>query len=256
MSNWRIIDNTYVYDGTFEGFLTIVFKCLQLKSVPREIMAEIYYEDNILDIPVLIETKTNEAKKMFNEINNISNYSLFKVYNSFLSGNKDKDNIILKYILLLFKYRNKLDFMGNNTWVIELNKLNDRVMKEAHRLKGFLRFKELSYNILWACIEPENNVIEILSKHFKDRLKMERWIIYDKKRNIASVYENNKYIIGTLSEVNLKDINENSNETIYSNLWKDYFNNISIKERKNLKCQMNFMPKKYWKYLTEMEEKK
>ena len=37
-------------------------------------------------------------------------------------------------------------------------------------------------------------------------------------------------------------------------LWKEFFNTIGIKERKNLKCQKNFMPKKYWKNIIEMEK--
>ena len=31
-----------------------------------------------------------------------------------------------------------------------------------------------------------------------------------------------------------------------------FFKTISIKERKNPRCQMQFMPKKYWKNLLEV----
>ena len=37
----------------------------------------------------------------------------------------------------------------------------------------------------------------------------------------------------------------------YQELWKMFFKKISIKERKNPRCQMQFMPKKYWKDLIE-----
>ena len=40
----------------------------------------------------------------------------------------------------------------------------------------------------------------------------------------------------------------------FNDLWKSFFNSIGIKERNNYKVQRNFMPKKYWKYITEMED--
>ena len=43
-------------------------------------------------------------------------------------------------------------------------------------------------------------------------------------------------------------------EAVYQKLWKGYFKNIAIKERENKRLQMQFMPKKYWKFLKEMEE--
>ena len=44
---------------------------------------------------------------------------------------------------------------------------------------------------------------------------------------------------------------------VYKNmeeLWKSFFKTIAIKERVNKKCQQNFMPKKYWKNILEMED--
>ena len=37
-------------------------------------------------------------------------------------------------------------------------------------------------------------------------------------------------------------------------LWKDFYKIIGINERKNDRCRMNFMPKKYWKYMIEMSD--
>lgn len=35
-----------------------------------------------------------------------------------------------------------------------------------------------------------------------------------------------------------------------------FFKTIGINERKNKKVQINFMPKKYWEYIIEMEDEK
>ena len=42
-------------------------------------------------------------------------------------------------------------------------------------------------------------------------------------------------------------------EALFEDLWKTFFKTVAIKERTNLKCQMNHAPKKYWKNMLEME---
>ncbi len=256
MYNWRIINNTYIYDGSIDGLFTIIYQCLKNKKIPKEVIFEAKYQDNLLELPIYINTDLKQSAKMCHLINKISRFALNNICVSFLSENEDKENIILKYTISLFKYGQKYVHMSNNNWVIALNRLSKRVFGEAHRLKGFLRFKKIKDNILYADIEPENNVIEFLAKHFKQRLKNELWLINDKKRNIAALYNKKEYIIVNSVELDLHKLIDNKDEENYQKLWKDYFHNISIEERKNLRCQMNFMPKKYWKYLIEMEGKK
>jgi hypothetical protein len=36
-------------------------------------------------------------------------------------------------------------------------------------------------------------------------------------------------------------------------LWKNFYDTIAIKERFNPKCRMNFMPKRVWANLPEMQ---
>jgi probable DNA metabolism protein len=45
----------------------------------------------------------------------------------------------------------------------------------------------------------------------------------------------------------------NEGDAFYQTLWKSYFENISIKERKNLRLQRQHMPRRFWKYLTEKQ---
>ena len=42
-------------------------------------------------------------------------------------------------------------------------------------------------------------------------------------------------------------------EIYFQNLWKCFYNTISIKERKNPRLQMQYMPKKYWQDLIEKQ---
>ena len=54
-----------------------------------------------------------------------------------------------------------------------------------------------------------------------------------------------------LNDINIKNLDIKTDEM--EDLWKSFYNTIGIKGRKNDRCRMNFMPKKYWKYILEVE---
>lgn len=106
MPNWEYINEVFVYDGTFYGFLTIVFDSYLTKKIPIKICEEKNYEYNILDKIVYIETDEEKAQRVFNGIEkNISYDTLYVTYNAFLSGEKNKELRILKYVLTGFNVR-------------------------------------------------------------------------------------------------------------------------------------------------------
>lgn len=107
-------------------------------------------------------------------------------------------------------------------------------------MKGFLRFQELENHVLFAKMEPENNIIYALCKHFSKRFANENFIIYDIKRQIYGIYVAKKLYFIKGKEIDIFMTQEEKN---IEELWQTFFNTIGIEERKNLKCQRNFMPK-------------
>lgn len=69
-----------------------------------------------------------------------------------------------------------------------------------------------------------------------------------------SIYDKKKYYLISGNNINILEIKNNNQEENIEDLWTTFFNTIGITERKNKRCQMNFMPKKYWKYMIEMRE--
>ena len=127
--------------------------------------------------------------------------------------------------------------------------MRKRALAECHKFKGLLRFQEISDNLCYASIHPDNNILEPIGHHFINRLSSINFIIHDKNRNICFVYNNKNYKIINGTYINIPEFTEN--EKMYQELWKMFFKTIYIKERKNPRCQMQFMPKKYWKDLIE-----
>ena len=144
--------------------------------------------------------------------------------------------------------------MRNLESVNQALKIARYVGHETHKMKGFIRFKELKGNILYAEMAPENNIIFFISKHFQERLRNEFWIIEDTKRELISIYNKNKFYITSSKHFTLLEKELSETEEDIEVLWKNFYKTIAIKERVNRRCRMNFMPKKYWKYIIEMSD--
>ncbi len=131
--------------------------------------------------------------------------------------------------------------------VMKIFELNRNVSNEAHHFKGFLRFQELKEGILFAKIAPKNDIIRLLAPHFSDRLSQENFIIYDESRNTAIIHRMADHWFYTNADLldleKIKEITEK--EQSIDNLWKAFFNSVSIKERENKGLQRNNLPLRF-----------
>jgi len=241
---------TYIYDGTFEGLLTIVFDTYIQKCFPSSIIAEENYIPNILDNTKKIVTDFAKSERIFNGIvKNISYDALYHSYYAFLSNDNKKEFYIVQYLVYGFIIGPSINTMLSLDFVSKVHFLRRKMLSESHRLKGLLRFEEVGKNLFYASIHPDNNVIENLGQHFIRRLPSQNFIIHDKNRNILFLYNTKSYKIVSAQNFTIPSITENEKQ--YQKLWKTFFDTISIKERKNSRLQMQFMPKKYWQDLVE-----
>ena len=244
-----ISNKIYLYDGTFSTLMDLITQLLAFKTKPLNICNQNNYLPSLLDETIELKLDNNfDISKI-----KVTKKILKTIYYVYLSTDEHKELIIYYFLLNGLKYQDKIFTMRNLKCVNSTLKIAKYVSNENHKLKGFLRFQELENHILYAEISPTNNVLELLSIHFMKRLKNEYWIIKDVGRNTYSFYDKQKYYIIADENINLKTLGTIEKEKEVENLWVTFFNTIGIKERKNNRCQMNFMPKKYWKYIIEME---
>ena len=251
MSNWKLVNQTYLYDSTFDGFLTIVFNSYSSKTLPTKILSETDYLPNFLDRTTYIKTDFEKSKRVFAGIEkNIGYDALYNTYYAFLSNRKEKELDLLKYVCNGFEIGPKINNKLTISYVYNVINMRKRALSECHKLKGLLRFQEINVNNLYyAKIHPDNNIIEPLGHHFINRLPSQSFIIHDQNRNICLLYNGKEYKIVDATNLKIPDIT--LEERKYQELWKLFFKTIAIQERKNPRCQMQFMPKKYWKDLIE-----
>lgn len=245
------MNNVYIYDGNFNSLLNLINELLKNKIKPYNIKDN-KYNPNLLDN--LIYLKLDDLNIIDKYLKYLKEESFKIIYYVYLSSQENKELIIYYYLLNYIKFREKIIYMRNLKCVTEALRISKYVSRENHKFKGFIRFKELKNKVLYAEIEPENNILELISIHFKNRLKNEYWIIKDQKRRIISMYDKNNFYILMEDDIKLLELDVSDNEYNIESLWKSFYKNIGIKERQNDRCRMNFMPKKYWKNITEVSD--
>lgn len=238
----------FLYDGSFEGLLTCIYN-----NYYKENCSGIYnkstYQYSLINTYEIIDTNFELSKIVYDAIiDKISKHALNNVYYMYLSNHKEKENLILYYLKFGFKIGKDIDNLHTHDIVHPVHKYAKKVGLEAHKFLGLLRFIEVE-NILYAGLTPDHNIIELIADHFADRLKNEKFIIHDKARDIAVIYNQNNWY---MSDFKLKnELPISNNEHFYQNLWQGYFDNIGIDSRKNKRLQAQYMPRRYWKNLIE-----
>ena len=252
MFNWNTITKTYVYDGSFEGLLSIVFNCYINKNIPLKIVKKSNLEINFLEETEEQITNYEHSDRIFHGIiKNISYDTLYNSYYAFLSNTQNKEINIVKYLLKCLVIGPKIDTMLSIDFVFAVHSMRKKMLHEAHKFKGLLRFVQIKENLFYASIHPDNNITENLGHHFISRLPKENFIIHDKNRNIAFLYNTKEYKI--IDNFSLPSFTISDEEKKYQELWSSFFKTIAIKERTNKRLQMQYMPKKYWQDLIEFK---
>mgnify|MGYP002782707650 FL=1 len=238
----------YYYDGSFDGLLTVIF--IAYKDRKNNELRIIVKTGQLLlgldDINVI--TNFSKARRVEKAIcDKLSQNFLNNIQTCFLSCDKNKDIVIVHTVYKALKQGKEiLNSLDEHAFYV--NKLVKQVLNERHRYLGVLRFKEVKDGTMFSTIEPKNNVLPILLSHFINRMKREKFAIYDKKRKMIAYYDTKKVEIFFVKSLEIEWSDE---EIEYSELWKTFHKSISIKERENKKLQQGNLPKYYWKYLIE-----
>lgn len=239
-------------EDTFENFLTAIYFAFYSKKEVVYIGIEDFIPLDMLTEKLIVETDLSKFSKVEEAIvTKIDPIALSKIYALYLSNYDNKGLLCFNYLKKAFKLGSDIHKHLYLKEVKDLNLIERKVKLESHRFTGFLRFSLIQNQFLYSVIEPDNNILELISPHFERRFKNEYWIIHDTKRNLASIYNKISWEIYTVDSNTFKNLESYNDE--FEDLWVNYFKSTTIDERKNLKLQRNKMPKRYWKNILEVK---
>lgn len=248
----------YLYDGSFDGLLTCIYK--HYYQAPAEgIYPQEFYQPSLMNDYTVVPSDPALAARVYAAIENkISGASLSRIYDTFLSSALNKENLILNYLRLGFRIGPKVDLYLSHPDVYPLHKVSRQVTHEVHRFLGLLRFAD-SGRFLYASISPDHHILPLIADHFADRMAGERFIIHDQKRKLAVVYDGSNPVASGEREWYLTDFPHDvkpsltKEEHYLQTLWQHYFQEISIASRRNPRLQSQFVPQRYRRHLVEFQ---
>jgi probable DNA metabolism protein len=243
--------NTFLYDGSFFGLLTALSHITEQNIGASDIKTQANYKGDLFSEPIIIETDTRKAEAFISKLSKISPDFNRTILFSYHSEIKDIEIKLLNFIRFALNKR-KFPTDYTNPDINFILQTTRKVGLEIHRFKGLLRFREMEDNTLFAPIAPDHNIIFFLAKHFSSRIANEKWIIFDTKRHIVLEWDTEQISIYIDKERRFIPKNYAENEQEIQTLWQAYFKEIAIQNRKNPRLQKQFMPQRYWKYLTEL----
>lgn len=241
----------YVYDGSFEGLLTGVFDTYVRHEEPLSVCNINNFQLPLDSFVYHIKTDEKKAKRVLSGVRKIvKSDGILTIYKAFLSEDENIGTAILYYIRLIMKVGIEAPRFLGNEYVFKVMEMARKTGNEAHLLKGFIRFAQLKDGVFYAEVSPKTDCIVFLLSHFKKRLTGVDFIINDLKRKKAALYKDGNTDIFSYEDFIKPEDTEEEKE--FSSMWKEFYKTVSIEERKNERCRMNHMPKRFWKYMCEM----
>lgn len=247
-----------VYDGTFAGLLTAVFDVYDYKMKDVNIVPPELNQSSLFSDTHTVHTDNAKASRVYSGLEQyLSAQGIRDLYVAYLSGLKNIENTILQYIQYVFKAKTNIHRDYSHPAVLSIVDTIKKVRREKHRMEAFVRFQLTKDQLYYSIVQPDFNVLPLISTHFEKRYADQRWLIYDTLRKYGIYYD-----LNTVQEVYM-DFNaelqqgqfiesiHDEKEELYQMLWKQYFESVNIQARKNIKLHIRHMPRRYWKYLPE-----
>ncbi|PKK39324.1 hypothetical protein ABB02_01557 [Clostridiaceae bacterium JG1575] len=238
----------YVVENSMEGFFTALYH--HLKIEPCEgILREQDARASLLEAPKALPSDNALARrvreglreKLGSKERSLMNYLL-------LYNDSQSFTWALQVTLFALSYGPGAADVLQHPAVLRATKCQQAVRKEAHRMKGFLRFQCVE-QVMIAVMEPDHDILELLAPHFRQRMDHHPYLIVDAKRQKALLIQDQKCLV----QKNVRLPDGLQQEDPYEALWRSYVDHLAIVSRRNPKAQDRLVPRRYRGHMTEFQ---
>jgi len=256
---------TLICEDSFDGIMTAVYDAwvFMKKRYEVSIWAGDNCEYSLFSEYLTVKTDMEKSVKVADSVRNkISEKAFLWVYRAAMHFDHNKGNTIVGFLKLGYEVGGRVTDCLDNPYVMRIMELNRKVGNEAHKFRGFVRFREIRTGLMYSEINPKCDILTLLAPHFDNRFPMENWIIYDKKRHKSAIHKAGEtWFIVSDYEFNMSQVTNSGSIELttgiqkdnFEELWKIFFNTISIESRENPKCQRNMIPIWYRENMSEFQ---
>ena len=237
----------YIYDGTWEGMMTMI--CRTAQEGPPEDVLRASPGGAVLLESLQVETDPALARATGAVLaSRIGGRATRDAYLAVISEQPGIDLAVWRYLERLWREGRRAGGDLADECVGRVFHAARAAAKEYDRWMGMTRFQDVG-GAYYAAIGPKCDVLPILANHFAGRLP-DRWVLHDVRRGKAALHDGGRWVVTDgVPETAAPRVTEE--ERAFQSLWREFFRSVAIRERTNPRCQMNFLPKRVWRYLVE-----
>lgn len=269
-------DIAYTYDGSLEGLLCAIFAAYANRENPCDIVRANNLQPRLGQTVRAIETDTGIAVRVQKGICRTCGPTVFDaVKSASLSDDPATGTIIYRFVrhgmsahrphdctrcarkarcsgLCSRTQKNSVMSDLAHPVVAPFHELNRAVYNERHRMMQFLRFEHLENNVWFARCNPKASVVPLLMDWFVGRFNTQPFMIYDEVHRIAGVYEGCDWHLVKTDVITVPQ--RSAEEQAMQAAWKRFYDTVAVESRYNPELRRQFMPKRFWKNIVEMQE--
>lgn len=278
----------YAYDGTLEGLLTAIFSSYANHEDPTDVEPARRLQPRLGQRVAVIETNPDYALRVLRGVRNRCGWqAALALKRAAVSDEPDAGTAAYRFVRYATDEQKRRDCdhcrkratckgrggMGpcpkqrgrafsdiTHPAVERLFQISRSISQECEHMRQFIRFEHLGgegASLWFARCNPKAAVIPLVMDHFAERLSDMPFIIYDEVHEMAGVYDGGDwYLVNTAGQGDLARAlpASTADEALYAEAWRTFYRSVSIDARMNPELRRRFMPKRFWKNLTEMKE--
>ena len=182
-------DKVLIYDHSFNGFLSAVFKAFEENINVSDIQSSRNIQPGLFNESVSVGTNIEHAKRVWYSVQK-KNYNAIKtIYFAFLSESHGIEFLLYNYIRKIVLSNNTTESYCNDESITKINQLAALVGREKQRIQSQLNLHSSKNQIRFGYVDSAFNVLPLLSKHLKSKYRNEPWIVFDRKRKYGLYYD-------------------------------------------------------------------
>ena len=243
--------DSYLHEDSFEGLLCAVAQALEDGSGGPEFVVR---DPGLLFGVFRVATDGARAQDLLGRLRALGDAVVPQICQACLADRPSFGAALFAYAQATFAAGRSLLGWTTNPVVREIADRARLVGQETHRFQGLLRFMELRDGTYYAPFAPDHRVLVPVARHFVRRLPDQRWAIHDRRRGVAVLWD-----CRTLQPAEFDPPGDprewvTDEERAWQECWRTYTRHIAIADRVNPRLQAQFMPRRYWEYLPEMQQ--
>lgn len=251
-------DAAYLFDGSLEGLLSAIFQCYARREVPADIVPAECYRPRLGQSAIPIETDADQASRVRAGIQRAAGREGFRwVLEASLCDDYDMGAKVHRFVRYLMDRehagangRRLLDDLAHPA-VAPIASLRTQALNEAEKMRQFVRFSHLQNGIWFARCNPTVSVIPLVIGHFAQRFNDQPFIIYDEVHRLSGIYDGESWYLAA-GEVEAPAAPTARDRRI-EEAWCRFYDVLSIDARYNPELRRNFMPKRLWRNIPEVQ---